>query len=126
MNVHELQHSMYELPGPSVAQRITLAWFAAVWGASVWWLLFGGGLKTTSGWFGRPRKSHALCRDVEPGRACSEQMFQGELLAVRAAFTNVFSSRLMVPGESRTIRKLFTGRRGREKPTRKCALADMG
>ncbi len=61
MNLHELQHRMYELPGPSVAQRITLAWFAAVWVASVWWLLFGGGLKTTSGWFGRPRKSHERC-----------------------------------------------------------------
>ncbi len=52
VNVHKLQRNMYELRDRSIAQRMTLAGFAAVWAALVWWLLFGGGLRTVGGWLG--------------------------------------------------------------------------
>ncbi len=52
MNTRELQRSMYELRDPSIAQRLTLAGFGAVWVAVAWWLLFVGGIETAGGWFG--------------------------------------------------------------------------
>lgn len=65
MNIHKLQRSMYELRDRSVAQRMTLAGFGAVWVALVWWLLFGGGLKTAGAWFGWAWRLGDLAR-----RAC--------------------------------------------------------
>ena len=53
MDRRELQRSMYELTGSSQAQRATLAGLAAVCVALGWWLLFGGGIETVGGWFGR-------------------------------------------------------------------------
>lgn len=35
-----------------MAQRMVSAALAALWVAVVWWLLFGGGLKTVGSWFG--------------------------------------------------------------------------
>jgi len=52
LNTRELQRSMYELRGPSGAQRLALAGFAAVWVALVWCLLFGAGIHTAGRWFG--------------------------------------------------------------------------
>jgi protein-S-isoprenylcysteine O-methyltransferase Ste14 len=49
----DLQRRMYELTGPSTAQRVTLAWFEALWIVMSAWLLFGGGLETASRWFGQ-------------------------------------------------------------------------
>jgi protein-S-isoprenylcysteine O-methyltransferase Ste14 len=49
----ELRRKMYDLQGTSIAERLTLAAIAAVWVAVAWWLLFGGGLETTGGWFGK-------------------------------------------------------------------------
>jgi protein-S-isoprenylcysteine O-methyltransferase Ste14 len=49
----ELQRSMYEHQGPSLAQRVSLAILAAFWLATVWWLLFGTGLQTIGHWLGR-------------------------------------------------------------------------
>ncbi len=65
VNVHKMQRSMYELRDRSVAQRMTLAAFGAVWVALVWWLLFCDGLKTAGAWFGRDWRPGDLAR-----RAC--------------------------------------------------------
>ena len=66
MNVHKLQRSMYELRGRSVAQRMTLAGFGAVWVALVRWLLFGGGLETAGAWFAWIWRPGDLVRRVLP------------------------------------------------------------
>lgn len=52
MDRSELQRGMYEVQGASIGQRLTLALFAAIWLALVWWLLFGGGIQTAGDWFG--------------------------------------------------------------------------
>jgi steroid 5-alpha reductase family enzyme len=43
---------MYDVGGPSTAQRLTLAALGASWVALAWWLLFGGGLSVVGAWFG--------------------------------------------------------------------------
>jgi steroid 5-alpha reductase family enzyme len=53
MPSRELQRQMYEIRDASVAQRLTLAALVGLWVAAAWWLLWGGGLATIGGWFGR-------------------------------------------------------------------------
>lgn len=53
MDKRELQRSMYELPGASMAQRLTLVVFVGAWVLLAWWLLTMGGLCDViahSGW----------------------------------------------------------------------------
>lgn len=57
-----MQRNLYELRDPSVAQRLALASFVGAWLALACWLLFGGGLKTVSGWFGWIWKPGDLAR----------------------------------------------------------------
>ena len=52
MDKRELQRSMYELTGASVAQRMALAAIAAILVLFAWWLLAAQGLGTLSGWLG--------------------------------------------------------------------------
>jgi protein-S-isoprenylcysteine O-methyltransferase Ste14 len=49
----DLQRQMYELTGPSRAQRVTLAALIAVSLALAWGLLFGGGILIVASWFHR-------------------------------------------------------------------------
>jgi len=52
MDLKRLQRDMYELPGHSLVQRMTMAGFGAVWAGLVWWLLLSGGIQTVGAWFG--------------------------------------------------------------------------
>ena len=50
--MRDLQRSMYEVRGRSLAQRAVMACAGAVCVAIAWWLLLGGGLHVVSGWVG--------------------------------------------------------------------------
>ena len=52
MKTLDLERSMYALRDPSLAPRLTLAAFGAVWVALAWWLLRAGGLHSAGAWFG--------------------------------------------------------------------------
>ncbi len=97
MNVHELQHSMYELRGPYRAQRLALAGFGAVWVALVWWLLFGAGIHTAGRWFGWTWEPGDLVRRICIATALT-------IYYVRILFTEfVFLKRGMSWSEAFTI-----------------------
>jgi protein-S-isoprenylcysteine O-methyltransferase Ste14 len=50
VNQRELQRKMYELRGPTLPQRITLAIIGGGWVLLAWWLLAGGGLSRLGEW----------------------------------------------------------------------------
>lgn len=54
MDKRELQRSMYEVGGPGVRQRVTLAVLAGAWILLAWWLLEGGGIATLGAGLGLP------------------------------------------------------------------------
>ena len=80
MQRRNIQVSMYESRGTSIAQRITLAMFSGVWVAMSWWLLFGGGLHAVGGWVGRTWRPGDAVR-----RACLASGFS--VYYVRILFT---------------------------------------
>lgn len=71
---------MYGVTGPSTAQRVTLAILLACCVALAWWLLFGSGIVTVGGWFGRKWMEGDLAR-----RACLAAAFS--IYFVRVLFT---------------------------------------
>lgn len=71
MDRRELQRSIYEVHGPCIAQRITLAAFVAAWVVVAWWLLTGGGIETVGSWFGFAWRARGFTRQVLPGAAFS-------------------------------------------------------
>jgi len=76
----KLQQQMYGVTGPSTAQRVTLAILLACCVAIAWWLLFGRGIITVSGWFGWNWTQGDLAR-----RACLAAAFS--IYFVRVLFT---------------------------------------
>lgn len=62
MERRALQRSMYELRDASIVQRALLAGIGAGCVAIAWWLLFGGGLKTTASLLGRTWKPGDVVR----------------------------------------------------------------
>jgi protein-S-isoprenylcysteine O-methyltransferase Ste14 len=93
----ELQRQMYELETRSMAQRLTLALIGAAWVAVAWWVLFGGGLQTVGGWFGKAWMPGDFIR-----RACLAGGFT--VYYIRILFTEfVFLKRGMAWSEAFTI-----------------------
>lgn len=62
---------MYEVAGASVAQRVTLAAFGALWVVLAWWLLTGGGVEAVGHWFGFDWRAGDFIRRIFLGAAFS-------------------------------------------------------